>query len=320
MTASAADSSPRPLLSIVSPVYRSRSLVSEFVRQVRVGATQLTEDFELLLVEDGSPDDSWSAILEECAKDQRVKGLQLSRNFGQQSGITAGLAHARGQYVVVMDSDLQDDPAYFADLYRTLCQGFDIVFARKRQRRFSLRRNVTTRAYYAIFRWLASVNYDPNIGAYSIISRRVVDAFLTFGDYRRGYVIVLDWLGFRRGYIEIEHRERPDGQSSYTLWKLLGHALTITLAYSHKPLLTSIYVGLALSVVSFGAAALAIYRYFTTSVGIMALGWTSLVVSQFFLSGLVLMSLGIMGLYVSRIFEQVKQRPIFVVRETRNLE
>jgi len=317
---SAFDSSARPLLSIVSPVYRSHSLVAEFVRRVCAGAARITEDFEVVLVEDGSPDDSWAAILEECAKDRRVKGLQLSRNFGQQSGITAGLTHARGQYVVVMDSDLQDDPEYIADLYWKLREGFDIVFARKRERKFSLRRNVTTRAYYAIFRRLASVNYDPNIGAYSIISRRVVDAFLTFGDYRRGYVIVLDWLGFRRGHVDVVHRDRPDGHSTYTVWKLLGHALTITLAYSDKPLLTSIYVGLTLSAMSFAAAVFAIYRYFTTSVGLLAIGWTSLVVSQFFLSGLVLMGLGILGLYISRIFEQVKHRPIFVIRETSNLE
>jgi dolichol-phosphate mannosyltransferase len=320
MNAVPADLPTRPLLSVVAPVYRSRPLVAEFVRRVRAAASRVTEDFEVLLVEDGSPDDSWSAIAEECDKDRRIKGLQLSRNFGQQSGITAGLAHARGQYVVVMDSDLQDDPAYIPDLYRKCREGFDIVFARKRQRRFSLWRNITTRIYYALFRWLASVDYDPNIGAYSMVSRPVVDAFLTFGDYRRGYVIVLDWLGFRRAKVEVEHAQRPEGESAYTPWKLFSHAVTITLSYSDKPLLTSIYLGFALSLTSFLAGIWAVVRYFTTSVGVLALGWTSLVVSQFFLSGLVLMGLGIMGLYISRIFEQVKNRPIFVVRETRNVE
>src|SRR5216110_1079281 len=180
-----------PLLSIVAPVFRSDAIVPEYVRRTCEGAAKVTQHFELLLVEDGSPDDSWSAIVRECDRDPRVKGLQLSRNFGQQPAITAGLAHARGRYVVVMDSDLQDDPDYIQDLYQKALEGFDIVFARKRIRRFGLWRNLSTRLYYALFRWLAAVDYDAHIGAYSIVSRRVVEAFLQFGDYRRGYVIVL---------------------------------------------------------------------------------------------------------------------------------
>ena len=307
------------LLSIVAPVYRSEAIVPEFVRLVCAAASRVTDDFELLLVEDGSPDRSWDAIVLECERDPRVKGLQLSRNFGQQPGITAGLAHARGRHVIVMDADLQDDPADIPALYRKSLEGFDIVFARKRARRFSLWRNLTARFYYFVFRWLASVEYDPNIGAYSIVSRPVVDAFLQFGDYRRGYVIVLNWLGFRRSYVEVDHRERVDGTSSYSTWKLFALALTITLTYSEKPLRLSIYLGLALSTMSFLIGLWLVRRYFDSNVGQMALGWTSLVVSHLFLSGLILMSLGVVGLYVGRIFEQVKQRPIFVVRETRNL-
>src|SRR5712691_2812126 len=145
---------PAPLLSIVAPVFRSDTIVPEFVRRACAGAAKVTGDFELLLVEDGSPDNSWSAIVHECDQDPRVKGLQLSRNFGQHPAITAGLAHARGEYIVVMDSDLQDDPDYIPDLYRKALEGFDIVFARKRIRRFGAVRNLSTRLYYAIFRWL----------------------------------------------------------------------------------------------------------------------------------------------------------------------
>jgi polyisoprenyl-phosphate glycosyltransferase len=307
------------VLSIVAPVYRSEEIVPEFVRLVREAASQITDDFELLLVEDGSPDGSWAAITRECERDPRVKGVQLSRNFGQQPGITAGLAHARGRHVIVMDSDLQDDPIYIIDLYRRALEGFEVVFARKRVRRFGLWRNLSARFYYVLFRWLASVDYDPNIGAYSIISRQVVDAFLQFGDYQRGYVIVLNWLGFRRSYVEVDHRERAVGASSYSTWKLLGLAVSVTLTYSEKPLRLAIYLGLALSTLSFVLALWLVERYFASNVGQLALGWTSLVVSHLFLSGLMLMSLGVVGLYVGRIFEQVKQRPIFVVRETRNL-
>jgi glycosyltransferase involved in cell wall biosynthesis len=312
-------SAATPVLSIVAPVYRSEAIVPEFVQLVREAASRITDNFELLLIEDGSPDGSWAAIVLECERDSRVKGIQLSRNFGQQPGITAGLANARGRQVIVMDADLQDDPVYIPELYKKSLEGFDIVFARKRVRRFGVLRNLAARFYYLIFRWLASVDYDPNIGAYSIVSRQVVDAFLQFGDYQRGYVIVLNWLGFRRSYVDVDHRERAVGTSSYSAWKLFGLAVSIALTYSEKPLRLSIYLGLALSTLSFVLGLWLVQRYFASNVGQLALGWTSLVVSHLFLSGLMLMSLGVVGLYVGRIFEQVKRRPIFVVRETRNL-
>ena len=313
---SEADSLP---LSIVAPVYRSDSIVPEYVRRTCEAAAAVTQNFELVLVEDGSPDNSWPAIVRECERDPRVKGVQLSRNFGQQSAITAGLSHARGRHVLVMDADLQDDPIYIAALYAKALEGFDIVFARKRVRRFGLIRNLATRFYYALFRWLASAEYDDNVGAYSILSRQVVDAFLRFGDYRRGYVLVLNWLGFHRAFVDVEHRDRPAGSSSYSAFALFRHAVTISVAYSDKPLRLSIYFGLVLSAVSFLLGIWLGINYFRSNVGQLALGWTSIIISHLFLSGLLLTSLGVVGLYIGRIFEQVKHRPVFVVRDTRNV-
>jgi dolichol-phosphate mannosyltransferase len=309
----------KPVLSVTSPVYGTDTLVHELVERISAAARTVTDRFEVLLVEDGSPDESWAAIARECDANPRVKGVRLSRNFGQHSAITAALQHAQGDFVVVLDCDLQDDPAYIPALYEKCRQGFDIVFARRRVRRFGWWKNITARLYYTIFRWLAGVQYEPNIGSYSMISRKVVDAFLQFGDYRRGYVIVLHWLGFSRGYVDVEHRERPNGRSGYSAFKLLAHALTITLTYSEKPLHLSIYLGGVLSLLSFVLSLWLVARYYTTRVGTLALGWTSLIISHLFLSGLMLISLGVIGLYIGRIFEQVKHRPIFVVRETRNV-
>jgi dolichol-phosphate mannosyltransferase len=258
-------------------------------------------------------------IVRACEQDSRVKGLQLSRNFGHHPAITAGLAHARGRYVVVMDSDLQDDPQYIQDLYRRAHDGFDIVFARKRTRRFGPLRNLATRVYYATVRWLAAVDYDPHVGAYSIVTRRVVDAFLQVGDYRRGYVLVLGWLGFRRAYVDVQHRERATGRSAYSTLALISLGITIAVTYSDKLLGMSIYVGLILSGLSFLLGIWLAVNYLTSNVGQVALGWTSIIISHLFLSGLTLVSLGVVGLYIGRIFEQVKQRPIFVVRDTRNM-
>ena len=308
-----------PELSIVSPVYGADRTVPELVHRIREAVEPLTPEFEIVLVEDGSPDRSWDAIQQQCARDTRVKGIRLSRNFGQHAAITAGFAHARGRYVVVMDCDLQDDPGDIPRLYRKALDGCDVVFARKRQRRFGLVKNLTARAYYHFFRWLSGVRYDPNIGAFSIVSRKVADAFLRFGDYRRGYVLVLDWLGFGREYVDVEHHDRHHGTSTYSPAKLLVHALNITLTYSEKPLHISIWVGLVLSIVAIVSAAALVAWYFTSNIGQTALGWTSLIVSLFFLSGLILISLGVLGLYIGRIFEQVKQRPIFVVADAQNV-
>jgi polyisoprenyl-phosphate glycosyltransferase len=308
-----------PLISVVSPVYRAESIVPELVRRIRDAIEPITDRYEIVLVDDGSPDASWAAIAAACETDPRVKGVRLSRNFGQHAAITAALSHARGQHVVVMDCDLQDDPSFIPALYRKAREGYDIVFARRRVRRFAAWKNFTARAYYAVFRWLAGVDYDPRVGSYSIVSRRVVDAFLRFGDYRRGYVLVLGWLGFERGYVEVEHAQRHSGESSYSAWALLRHGATIALSYSDKPLHMSIYLGLGLSALSFLAGLATIASYFATDVGQMALGWTSLIVSIFFLSGLILMCLGVLGLYIGRVFEQVKQRPMFVVQETQNV-
>jgi glycosyltransferase involved in cell wall biosynthesis len=309
----------RPILTVASPVYRTEALVGELVARICAAARNVTDEFEVLLVEDGSPDGSWAAIARECERNPRVKGVRLSRNFGQHPAITAALQHAQGDFVVVMDCDLQDDPDYIPALFEKCREGFDIVFARRRVRRFGWWKNIAARLYYTIFRWLAGVDYDPRISSYSMITRRVVDAFLQFGDYRRGYVIVLHWLGFSRGYIDVDHRQRSEGRSSYSAWMLLAHALTITLTYSEKPLHLSIYIGAVLSLMSFLLGLWFIVRYYTSTVGQLALGWTSLILSHLFLSGLILMSLGVIGLYIGRVFEQVKRRPLFIVRETKNV-
>jgi len=313
------DTARRPLLSVVSPVYNAAAIVPELVRRICRAVEPITHDFEIVLVEDGSPDASWEAIAIECRKDARVKGVRLSRNFGQHAAITACLAHATGMHAVVMDCDLQDDPVFISALYAKAREGFDVVFARRRERRFAFWKNLTARTFYALFRWLSGVDYDARIGAYSIISRQVVEAFLQFGDYRRGYVLVLGWLGFRQAYVEVEHAERHSGESSYSVWGLVRHGLTIALTYSDKPLHVSIYLGLVLSLVSFAVGGLVVIWYFTSKVGQMALGWSSLVVSLLFLGGLILMSLGVIGLYLGRVFEQVKHRPIFLVQKTENL-
>lgn len=309
----------RPELSIVSPVYMAEATIPELVARIREAVTPLVADFEIVLVDDGSADRSWSLVTDECRADPRVKGVRLSRNFGQHFALTAALAHATGDHVVVLECDLQDDPAFIPELYRRAREGWDVVLAESKETERGPLRDLIARCFYRVFGALAGIRCNPGIGSYSVLSRRVVDAFLRFRDYRRGYIMVLAWLGFPAVTVPVVRQARARGKSGYTPIRLVAMALSLIIAYSEKPLFLTIYLGILLSLLSIIAGAVVVVRYFTTNVGQVVLGWSSLMVTQFFFCGLVLMSLGVIGLYIGRIFEQVKQRPLFVVRETANL-
>lgn len=311
------NNNPTPDLSIVSPVFQGAAMVEELVQKIREAAGNITERFEIVLVEDGSPDMSWAAIEKECEKDKRVKGVRLSRNFGQHFAITAALAHAKGAAVVVMDCDLQDDPKHIPELFHKLSEGHDIVYAKRETRNYSFVKNLFSRMFYKVISWISNFDLDPNIGNYTILSRKAVDAFLSFNDYRRGYLFVLNWLGFRRAHITVEHHTRGQGASSYSIGKLIALALDMALSYSDKPLRLSIYSGLVFSAMSFGGIVLVLVRYFQ---GNLLPGWASTIIAVMLIGGLLMVFLGIIGLYVSKMFEQTKQRPLYLVQDTINLQ
>lgn len=311
--------SSNPHISIVSPVYRAEKIVPELVRRIRDEVSKITDNFEILLVEDGGPDNSWAKIEEESAKDTRVKGIKLSRNFGQHYAITAGIEHARGDYVVVMDCDLQDDPVYLPLLYKKACEGFDIVFTYKSARKHSFWKNITANLFNKAFNYLVdNKNWKAhnNVGSYSLLTRKAVDAFCSFNDYQRHYLMVLRWLGFNNTYVEIEHRERFEGKSSYNFSKLLIHAINGVTSQSDKLLRINVAIGILLSMLSFLSILLIIVLYFVTG---FKSGWASMVVLVLFSTGVILTSIGISGIYIGKTFEQVKNRPKYIVDKSTNI-
>lgn len=305
-----------PHLSVVIPVYKGEGCLQELYRRLKTALEGISHDFEIILVDDFGSDATWRIISELAQIDRRVMGIQLSRNFGQHAAITAGLTYAKGDFVVVMDCDLQENPTYIADLYQKAQEGYDIVYAKKVARRYSRFHNITSMTFYRFFAFISDYEMDPNIGSFSIVSRKVVDAFLQFNDYKRAYLMVLKWLGFKSAVVEVEHQERYDGgRSSYSFLKRINHALTMIVSYSDKPLRLSIYLGSTFSLLSFLGILYLVYRYIFFHV---QPGWTSTMVATIFMGGLIMSFLGIKGLYISRIFEQVKHRPIFLVQETIN--
>jgi dolichol-phosphate mannosyltransferase len=266
--------------------------------------------FEIIIVDDRSPDNSWPLTESLARHHPSVRGIRLSRNFGQHIAITAGLAGARGQYVVVMDCDLQDPPEGIPELFAKMKEGYDLVLARRVERTHSAFRQLSAKLYFRLMRALTKEPVDGSYGTFSILSRKVVDAFLLFGERERHYLLILRWLGFRCGTIEYGHADRHAGRSSYSLGRLISHALGGIFFHTGVFLTWIVYVGLFFTALSFLGAGFFIYRHLVAT---PPPGWTSLAVAILFSTGLILASIGAVGLYVSRIFDMSKERPMYVV-------
>ena len=305
------------LLSIVSPVYKAEQMVSELVSRIAERVRPMTGEYEIILVCDGSPDGSWEAIKEACKKDSRVKGINLSRNFGQHNAITAGLNYAKGDWVVVMDCDLQDRPEEIPRLYLKALEGYDIVQCRRMHRKDGFLKKLSSKAFHALFDWLSDMKTDTTIANYGIYSRKVIEAYKTMPEVARSFGSLLYHLGFRRSTIDVEHSGRLTGKSSYTFSKALRLSFDIILSNSNKPLRMAIVLGFLFSAISF---LLAVYNVIARLVGIIGLeGYTTTVFSIWFVGGVILMILGVLGLYIGKIFDQVKGRPLYVVSEEINI-
>lgn len=308
----------RPEISVLSAVYMSEQSVPELVDRVRQAVESVTNDYEIVLVDDGSPDGSWRCIEAACRRDSRVKGIRLTRNFGQSRALTAGLAAAQGRFVVVLDCDLQDDPVYIPDLYRTAQEGFDIVYTRKRKSRHTGLQNLLGQLFHVVFNLLVvdkELRHSKVGGNYSLLSRRAVDALLAFNEYHRHYLCMVQRLGFDTANVEIEHRTRPYGRSSYSLSKRFRLAIDAITSETERLLYLSIAVGLTFVAVSILSAVYIIVAYFVHG---FRQGWASVMVLLLVSTGAIMTSLGVTGVYVGKIFEQTKNRPLFLVRERLN--
>ena len=300
-------------LSVISPVYNSEGCLAELYRRLVPSLEKITSDFEIILVEDCGHDGSWQIIEELARRDGRVKGIKLSRNFGQHYAITAGLDHTVGDWVVVMDCDLQDQPEEIEKMYRKIQEGYDVVLAIRHERQDGAFNVWAGRLFYGVLEYLTGASWDSRIGAFRIMSRRVVENFRKMREQERYFGGMVQWLGFRTALQEVVHAPRYAGRSSYSFRKSLKLAMSAVLSFSERPLYFSVSLGLIMSASSLGCGMYLVLRKFLR--GIPVEGWTSLIVSIYFLAGLILMNLGIMGLYIGRIFLQTKNRPLYVIEE-----
>jgi dolichol-phosphate mannosyltransferase len=303
----------RPHLSIVSPVYGCGDILSELCRQLEAHLSGITTNYEIILVNDASPDGAWETIQGLASKDPRIKGLDLSRNFGQQAAITAGLSHSAGEWVLVMDCDLQDQPKEIAKLYAKAQEGYEVVFGRRNQRQDKSMKVAFSRLYRRVFDYFTESTSDPAVANFGIYQREVINAFLTMRERNRSLQLFIRWLGFRNTSINIEHAARNRGKSAYHFIKLVRIALSNIVSQSNKPLKLSIGFGFIMALASLTYAGYRVYIFLRWGVPIP--GWTSVIVSIYFIGGLLFANLGILGLYLGKVFDETKGRPLFVVRE-----
>lgn len=298
-------------ISVVSPVYRAEKIVDHLVERLSKSLSEITSEFEIILVEDGGPDNSWEKIEENCRKNPKVKGVKLSRNFGQHYAITAGLNEAKGNYVVVIDCDLQDDPAYIKDMYAKAKEGYEIIYTVKQKREHSFFKNLTAALFVRIFNYLSETQAaSKNVGAFSLMSRKVVDAFCSIKDTHRHYLMVLRMLGFSSTEISIIHQNRFEGKSSYNFSKLVKHAIDGITSQSDKLLRISISIGFLFCVLALMVIVYIVIGYFLR--GALP-GYTSLISVLLLATGLILMSIGVASIYIGKIFEQSKNRPLYFI-------
>ncbi len=299
------------LISVVIPVYKAESCLIELYTRLNKSLEKITKSYEIILVEDCGFDGSWEKIIEIAKKDSRVKGIQLSRNFGQHYAITAGLDNCNGDWVVVMDCDLQDRPEEIPRLYLRAKEGFDVVLAIRQNRNDFFYKRYTSYFFYKIYSYFSGVEYDGKVGNFRIISRKVVNSLNEMREQLRFFSGMVAWMGFQTAIINAQHDKRYSGQSSYTYSKLLKLAIETIVSFSEKPLMLSIYFGFTIAIAAFFFGAYIIYSAFIY--GSPIIGWSSLIVSIYFIGGIIMTILGIHGIYIGKLFNEAKKRPLYII-------
>jgi dolichol-phosphate mannosyltransferase len=301
-----------PHISVVSPVYGCNKCLYELYSRLKETLEKLTTNFEIILVNDASLDNAWETIVELANKDNRVKGINFSRNFGQHYAITAGLDHCMGEWVVVMDCDLQDKPEEIIKLYGKAQEGFDIVFARRIMRKDHFVKKSISRLFYRVFNFLSDIKIDYTIANYGMYSASAIKNFLMFKESNKVFPISIRSIGFRTTAIDVLHEKRLSGKSSYNYAKLISLALKIIVSQSAKPLFLSIYFGFVIALCAFIFGMIIIIKYFIYNV---PLGYTSIIITVLFIGGLLFLQLGLIGIYLGKIYDEVKKRPKYIVQE-----
>lgn len=308
------------LCSVVVPMYNEEAVVCETYKRLTGVMEKTGYTYEIVFVNDGSRDKTAALINEICDRDKRVKLIDFSRNFGHQIAITAGMDYSSGQCVVVIDGDLQDPPELIPEMIEKWKSGFDVVYGKRISRKGeTFFKKFTAAAYYRFLRSMTDVNIPVDTGDFRLIDRKVCDALKQVRERNRYVRGLISWLGFRQTAIEFEREERFAGETKYPLKKMIKLALDGITTFSYKPLKLASYIGSIISLISFLYLIYVLVQriFFPETV---QPGWASILAVSLFFNGITLLMLGIIGEYIGRIYDEVKERPLYIVKNTRNID
>ena len=305
-----------PVISFVSPVYKAESIIKKLVVEINKTMEKIKLPFEIVLVDDRSPDNSWEIMKDIAKQYSNVKCIRLSKNFGQHPTIMAGLNHVKGEWVVVMDCDLQDQPKEVVKLYNKAIQGYDVVLAKRKIRQDSFLKRMSSKIFSKVYGYFTETEYDNEVANFGIYHKKVIKSIIQVSDYIKFFPLFVKFVGFNSATIDVEHAKRKEGKSSYSFASLISLAFNTIISFSNKPLKLFVKSGMVISILSF---LFGLYNIYLSLIGeIQILGYSSIIVSIWFLSGIIITTIGITGIYVGKIFNQVKNRPIFIVDEIIN--
>ncbi|MEX1189931.1 MAG: glycosyltransferase family 2 protein [Bacteroidia bacterium] len=302
-------------LSVVIPIYNEENIIHELYQRLETSCLKITTEFELIFVNDGSKDNSLIRLIELSKAHKYAHYINLSRNFGHQIAVTAGLDICKGEKVVIIDGDLQDPPELIPELFAKMNEGFEVVYARRRSRKGeSFFKKVTAKVFYKTLRNITQVDIPLDTGDFRIIDRKVVDALKRMPEQNKFLRGQISWIGFKQGEVLFDRDERKFGKSGYPLSKMLKFAMDGVTGFSDKPLALVTRMGLWVSLISFFVIIYALYSHFLLERTIT--GWTSMIISSMFIGGIQLLSIGIIGEYISRINSNVQNRPLYIIEST----
>jgi dolichol-phosphate mannosyltransferase len=301
------------MISVVVPIFNEEETLPELRQRMTKALDSTGEPWELICVNDGSRDRSAEILRKFHQEDPRIKVIHLSRNFGHQPAVTAGIHHAHGHCVVLIDGDLQDPPEVIPEMVKKWKEGNQVVLGERSSRTETGARGVGFRLFYPIFRRISDLPSGPDAGIFGLMDWRVVQEFNKLPERNRFIPGLRSWLGFSAASVQYDRQERAHGAPKQTLRKLIHYAMDGMISFSYKPLRAATYLGFLISLAAFGLGMFYVITFFTMHKPVT--GFTTTIVSVLFLGGVQLISIGILGEYIGRIYEEIKQRPLYVVQE-----
>jgi polyisoprenyl-phosphate glycosyltransferase len=303
----------KPIISFVSPVYKADGILDKLVEEIQKVMIEINQTYEIILVDDRSPDNSWKVMQKLSNRFSEVKSIRLSRNFGQHPAIMAGLSQAKGEWIVVMDCDLQDQPKEVIKLYNKANEGFEIVLAKRKNRQDGFLKRMSSSIFSKVYGFFTDTQYDNEVANFGIYHKKVIESILKLPDVIKFFPLFIKFVGYNSTAIVVEHAGRNIGKSSYSFSKLVSLAFNSIISFSNKPLRIFVKLGLFISTISFLFGIYNIYLAITDQIKV--LGYSSIIVSIWFLSGVIITTIGVCGIYVGKIFDQTKDRPVFIIDE-----